>query len=381
MTDNSSSDQPAKTPPDSNHKKKETARISLEAALRQNAKKATGPVPGIPNRPGATGPIPQTIRLKRPPTSQITPSAASPAAEKSTDKIVLGLSPTPLRPAAGETIKRQTAAITPAETARPAAGSGALKKPPDLRQTTGPILGIPTHTTGPIPQTIRLKRPPTAPIGAQPAEPLGAPTVVKALKSEDQSITEAPTAIKEPMAPPMVTARIVLEEPVTPTAETQVKQATTRIPPVTPAQPPVPRTIRLKRPASMTVQGEPGQPGSEDEAAALEKAKAEEAAPTVSRKTETSRIEVPSMEGVLTPTKPRKTLKIKRTTERPAAPTLAAAPEAAAPAEAVPVEEDQGLALPIAAAVATLCIGALVYIMAAQAFGIHLPLPASMQLH
>ncbi|MBI2437554.1 MAG: hypothetical protein HYV36_01900 [Lentisphaerae bacterium] len=376
MTDNTPTDQPAKTPPDSNHKKKETARISLESALALHAKKATSPVPGIPTHPAASGPIPQTIRLKRPPTSQITLQPVTPLSpEKKAGESAPGPSPTPLRPAAAETIKRQTVPISLED-------SSALKKLIDLKRTTGPIMGIPTHT-GPIPQTIRLKRPPTAPIAAQPLQPVGPSTVVKALRNGEQTATEAPTAVKEPDVSKTVTARIVLEEPIPPA--TASKRSTTQIPPIATEAPPIPRTIRLKRPSGLSAslpepgQGdESGRPGDATEEAALA-ANVDQTAPTV-RKAETSRIELPSMESVLAPTVPRKTIKIKRT-ERTVAPREPAEEAAATAVTPAVDEDDQGLIFPIAAAAATLCIAGLVYIMAAQAFGLHLPLPSSMQLH
>ena len=58
-----------------------------------------------------------------------------------------------------------------------------------------------------------------------------------------------------------------------------------------------------------------------------------------------------------------------------------AVPETGAPVEAPTPEEEEALVFPLVAFAATLCIAALVYIMVAQALGIHLPLPASMLLH
>lgn len=368
MADNLPADQPAEAAPGDASPKKETARISLESARPPksplNGKKATSPIPGlsepgIPARPVGSPPIPQTIRLKRPPTSQIAvqpiTSPPPPPAIKA-ENGNLSQAPTAIRPAIAETIKRQTSLIRPEEPATP-------KKIIDLRQTTGPILGIPTHT-GPIPQTIRLKRPPTSPLAAQPPQPTVSPTVVKVVKSGPEVLAEAPTASKEVLPSKGQTSRIVLEEPII--ASGAAKQATARISLIEPGQPPVPKTIRLKRPPSVSAEEEPAR-----------EAKAEQEAPTF-KKTETSKIELAAAPTAVAP--PRKTIKIKRS-DRLAVPTVAAVPKEAVPAAAEPVAEDQGLIFPIVATAATVCIAALVYIMAAQALGLHLPLPAAMQMH
>lgn len=368
MADNLPADQPAEPVPGDAGQKKETARISLESARPPksplNGKKATSPIPdlsepGIPARPAGGPPIPQTIRLKRPPTSQIAvqPVTPPPPPAIKAENGNLSQAPTAVRPAIAETIKRQTAPISPAE-------PGAPKKI-DLRQTTGPILGIPTHT-GPIPQTIRLKRPPTSPLAAQPPQPTVSPTVVKVVKNGLGPLAEAPTVSKEVLPSKGQTSRIVLEESII--ASGAAKQATARISLIESGQPPVPKTIRLKRPPSVSAEEEPAP-----------EAKAEQEA-QVFRKTETSKIELPAAPTAVAP--PRKTLKIKRSDRQPAIPTVAAAvPETAVPAAAEPVEEDRGLIFPVVAAAATVCIAALVYIMAAQALGLHLPLPAAMQMH
>lgn len=372
MADNLPADQPAEPAPGHDGQKKETARISLESARPPksplNGKKATSPIPGlsepgVPARPAGGPPIPQTIRLKRPPTSQIAvqPVTPPPPPAIKVENGNLSQAPTAIRQTIAETIKRQTAPIRPEEPATP-------KKIIDLRQTTGPILGIPTHT-GPIPQTIRLKRPPTSPLAAQSPQPTVSPTVVKMVKSGPEVLAEAPTVSKEVLPPKGQTSRIVLEEPII--APGAAKQATARISLIEPGQPPVPKTIRLKRPPSVSAEEEPAP-----------EAKAEQEA-QVFRKTETSKIELPVAPDAATAVAPpRKTLKIKRSDRQPAIPTVAATvPEEAVPAAAEPVEEDRGLIFPVVAAAATVCIAALVYIMAAQALGLHLPLPAAMQLH
>ncbi|MBU0714499.1 MAG: hypothetical protein KJ964_03965 [Verrucomicrobia bacterium] len=372
MTDNGSAHDPADAPPSNDDLKSQTSRISLESARPLKSplevKKATGLVPGIP----AVGPIPQTIRLKRPPTSPITvqPVDLQPAVKKASDTALVQ-APTTVRAATAETVKRQTSRIGLAESMAP-------KGPTDFKRTTGPILGIPTHA-GPIPQTIRLKRPvtspakrpPTSPVIAKPSEPSVMPRVEPVTRG-GQDTTEAPTVIKHIAAPKTPTSRIVLEELSEPVSAT-TKPPTTNIPPLTSAEPPAPKTIRLKRPSTLS-----------DAEETIQVIKAEESLRTAG-KGETAKIDLPLEDSSLTPITQRKTIKIKRTdrtvTPRSATPEAAAAPEPGALVEAPAPEEEETFAFPLVAVAATLCIAALVYIMVAQAFGVHLLLPSSMQLH
>ncbi|MBU4212322.1 MAG: hypothetical protein KKD33_07045 [Verrucomicrobia bacterium] len=373
MTDNGSTHDPADVPPSDDGLKNQTSRISLESARPLKsplaAKKATSLAPDIP---AYVGPIPQTIRLKRPPTSPITvqPVDLPPSAKKPGDTALVQV-PTTVRTTTAETVKRQTSRIELAESAAP-------KSPTDFKRTTGPILGIPMHA-GPIPQTIRLKRPvtspakrpPTAPVIAKPSEPAVMPRVEQAAQG-GQDITEAPTVIKNIAAPKTPTSRIVLEElPASDSAT--AKQPTTNIPPLTSAEPPAPKTIRLKRPSTLSDAEETAQ------------ATAVEGSLQAAKKGETAKIDLQLEDSALTPITQRKTIKIKRTdrtvTPRSATPEAAAAPEPGALVEAPAPEEEETFVFPLVAFAATLCIAAFVYIMVAQAFGVHLLLPASMQLH
>lgn len=373
MTDNGSTHDPAEVPPSNDGLKNQTSRISLENArpLKSplDAKKATGLVPDMP---AYVGPVPQTIRLKRPPTSPITvqPVDLPPPAKKAGDTALVQ-APTAVRTATAETVKRQTSRIGLAEPAAP-------KSPTDFKRTTGPIVGIPMHP-GPIPQTIRLKRPatspvkrpPTSPFIAKPSEPAVMPRGEQVIRS-GQDITEAPTVIKHVAVPKTPTSRIVLEE-LPASVSATAKQPTTNITPPADAEPPVPRTIRLKRPSTLSDAEETIQVTAADESL------------RAARKGETAKIDLPLEDSALTPITQRKTIKIKRTdrtvTPRSATPESATAKEPGALVEAPAPEEEEAFVFPLVAFAATLCIAALVYIMVAQAFGVHLPLPSSMQLH
>ena len=191
-------------------------------------------------------------------------------------------------------------------------------------------------------------------------------------KRQGQNITEAPTVIKHIAAPKTPTSRIVLEERPAPVSAT-AKQPTTNIPPLTSAEPPSPKTIRLKRPSTLS------------DAEETIQVTAAEGSLRAARKGETSKIDLPLEDSALTPITQRKTIKIKRTdrtvTPSSATPEAAAAPEPGARVEAPAPEEEETFVFPLVAFAATLCIAALVYIMVAQAFGVHLLLPSAMQLH
>ncbi len=357
---------------DNDQVKKQTARISLENTrppkVQLNLKPATGPVPGIPTH---AGPIPQTIRLKRPPTSPI-PIKPAGLSLKTEEPFSQG-APTTARPTAPETVKRQTSRVMLDETSE-------QKLDFDERKMTGPAPGIPTHA-GPIPQTIRLKRPPTSQL-AGVVSPSGAPITVKKVigKAGTQPISEAPTIAKKiaPPPPTFVTSRIIIDEAAPP--ETKQTPA-----PILPKEPPAqPRTIRLKRPSSL------------DEADASPQPEQTPDALQAAKKSETAKIELPAEDASQTPITQRKTIKIRRT-ERNVAPRTVAisrpglaaqktiTPSAPMPAqplapESAPVAE-LGMSFSITAVAAVLCIAALVYIMTAEYFGIKLPLPSSMAMY
>ena len=368
MPENGSTHDPADAPPSNDGLKNQTSRISLESARPLKSplavKKSTGLTPDIPASgiPAYVGPIPQTIRLKRPPTSPITvqPVDLAPPLKKAGDTALVQ-APTTVRTATAETVKRQTSRIGPAESAAP-------KSPADFKRATGPILGIPMHA-GPIPQTIRLKRPATSPVKRPPTSPVITPAVMprgEQATRGGQDITEAPTIIKHLAAPKTPTSRIVLEELIAPVSATN-------IPPLTSAASPAPMTIRLKRPSTLS-----------DAEEAIQVA-ATEGSLLATQKGETAKIDLPLEDSALTPITQRKTIKIKRTdrpgTPRSATPEAAAAPESGARMEVPAPEEEETFVFSLVAFAATLCIAALVYIMVAQAYGVHLLLPSAMQLH
>ena len=370
MTDDVSTHDPAGTPPPGDSLKSQTSRISLGSArvprAAPDAKKSTGLVPGIPAH---AGPIPQTIRLKRPPTSPIAvPSVNLPPAAKKHGDTALVQPSAHAQATTAETVKRQTSRIG---LASPPA---APKNIADLKRSTGPILGIPTHA-GPIPQTIRLKRPPTSPVMRPPTAPVqtARPPAVPATPNGLLPITEAQTIIRHTAAPRSPTSRIVLEEAAGPASAALPKPAA-QIPPLAQEESLSPKTIRLKRPSSLS---------DADETIPVTAADASRQA---SKKGETAKIELPLEDSSLTPITQRKTIKIKRTSAGPAAPRAAAPepvvrPEPGARAPAPAPDEQEIIVFPLVALAATFCIAALVYIMAAQALGVHLPLPSSMPLH
>lgn len=364
MPDNVSDHNPPGATSPNNSPKNKTSRISLDSARPLDAKKATGLVPGIATH---AGPIPQTIRLKRPPTSPIAVQPANlPPLAKKTGDTALSQASAAVQSVTTETVKRQTSRIVLTQSAVP--------KITDFKRATGPISGIPTHA-GPIPQTIRLKRPATAPI--QPAKPAVAPTATQATKDGTHTITEAPTIIRHVDVPKSPTSHVVLDNSPAP-ASIAIKQQTTQMPPIPPMEPLAPKTIRLKRPSSLS------------DAEESIRGAATEAALQTAKKGETAKIELPLEDSSLTPITQRKTIKIKRAdrtvTPRTAASEPAAQPKPPQPRPDVLVEtpvpeEAETLVFPIVAFAASLCIAALIYIMAAQAFGVHLLLPSSMQLH
>ncbi|MDD5482180.1 MAG: hypothetical protein PHP98_00810 [Kiritimatiellae bacterium] len=239
----------------------------------------------------------------------------------------------------------------------------------DDKQSTGPIMGIPTHKVSPIPQTIRLKRPSTSPIVISPPDITTAPTVVKTARSKPPTapVGENATVIRppSPQRPLKETSRIILE--LGPQAAESPKK-TSPIPAISPLEPtPGPKTIRLKRPSTIIAEA-----AGEMQAA---------------KKSETAKIDLPKEAEYLTPATQRKTIKIKRTDRniiartvsvtrqaeaRPpakaAAPEKKPAPEISAPEEPLPV-------FSILAGLTAVCLVLLAYLLTAQAFGPELILP------
>jgi len=314
--------------------KSQTSRISLDSARPAkpaDGRKATGPIAiGAPHAP-PHAPIPQTIRLKRPPTSPIMVPVSDRAEAK-----------------------RQSAPIVV-----PAAKSAS-----DSKRATGPIVGIPTHAA-PIPQTIRLKRPSTTPVVRPPTGKTPAPAPL--------SRSEAPTLVKKAAGPASSTSRIVLEDARPAAAAGMAKQSTTEIPPVPAAPPETPRTIRLKAPATL---------------AEAESGAGVDTTLQSAKKAETTKIELPPEEGAAVPLAQRKTIRIKRADAgapaRPAPPPPKRAPEAAperasaADVQPAPADAETGMAWSAVAAAALICLAALAYLLAAQSVLPGLPVPAAL---
>ena len=373
MPENESNPNPADAAHVNENLKNRTMRISLDSVrppkATPNAKNTTAVAP---DGTAHAAPFPQTIRLKRPPTAPITlPPIERPAPSRKTgDTEPIPASNVIKNETAETVVKRQTTRIGLNETTPP-------KSPTDLKRSTGPIMGIPMHAV-PIPQTIRLKRPATGPIKRPPTAPIIAPpleskvtTHMEQAVAEEPVMTEAPTVIKRAI-PKVPTARIVLDTSPVQLPGT-VKPPTAAISTLTPTDLPEPKTIRLKRPSA-----------PEDAEAAIQITATDETL-TAAPKAETSKIAVPLEDNAQTTMTQRKTIKIKRTdrslTPRPTTPPAVAGTQPDVLLKTPAVEEDPALLSPIVACAAMLCMAALVYIMVAQACGVHLLLPATMQLH
>lgn len=282
------------------------------------------------------------------------------------------------------------------------AGQPAGPAPPPVptaaeKKATGPISGVPLHTA-PIPQTIKLKRPATAPITiGRPAEIAAAPTVVKAVpaKLAGAPVSETPTVIKKAVSAGALreTSRIIIDAPAA-----DLRKKTAPLPIVSPFAPtPPPKTIRLKRPSGIV-------PISTPEEKLPAPALAETPVVTVetppAKKLETAKIELPAAEAAeyQVPSTQRKTIKIKRSdrniiprtvvlSRKPelipaeAKPRAAPVPQKAEPAAKPPLVPEEPLpAFALLTGLAVVCLLLLVYLLAAQAFGpkLILPVPAGL---
>ena len=248
----------------------------------------------------------------------------------------------------------------------------------DEKKSTGPIMGIPTHTA-PIPQTIRLKRPSTSPIVISP-DITTAPTVVKVAHPKPPTVPvgETPTVIKKqvPSRPLQETSRIILE--LGPQAG-EVRPKTSPMPVVSATEPtPGPKTIRLKRPSTVV----PVAPSAPEAAGDMQAAK----------KSETAKIELPQSTEFQAAAAQRKTIKIKRTDRNVISRAVTVAREAPAkpqeekilpkeePAPATAIQDEPLPVFSALAGLAMVCLALLVYLLAAQAFGptLLLPVPAGL---
>lgn len=325
----------------------QTARIALENVTPSKSpfdpKRTTSPLtagapaPTIRLKKPATAPV-----LSKPPTSNMTDAARGQGSLKAHTTIIRELPRDP------DLAKRETSRIILRDIT-PSAPTAEAKR------STAPISGIPVSATG-IPQTIRLKRPPTATAAAKVQDAAGASA--RARPSGDARLKSQ-------------TSRVVLDDAIKASAASD-SRATSPIAAVPAAQP---QTIRLKRPAD-----------------ALAVKTEAEAAVDEGAKSKTAKIDLPS--AVVDATSPasltqRKTIKIKRTERNVAPNTLVlkrsaskTAPEPApakeALAQAVPAAAAPtglGWAFAAIAAAALVCAAGLAYLLAAQAFGPELQLP------
>jgi len=240
------------------------------------------------------------------------------------------------------------------------------------KKSTGLITGIPTHTA-PIPQTIRLKRPSTSPIVINPPDMTSAPTVVKIAhaKPPTSQVDSTATVIKKPLSskPTNETSRIILEvEPQAP----GIKKKTLPVPGISASEPtPGPKTIRLKKPSTIMT------------AASMEELRDIAAEVQTAKKSETSKIELPTGAAFDAPITQRKTIKIKRTDRNIIAPHKPAeqtqAKAIATTEQQIPSQEfAQDKTTPvfsILAGAAAIFLILLTYLLASQAFGPKLVFP------
>lgn len=348
MTENTP---PKKQPEADKLGKAQTSRISLEDALPSKSpfdpRRTTSPV---------TAGAPPTIRLKKPataplfvkpPTSNIAPAQPGAGYAKSHTTIIRELPRDP------DLAKRETSRIILRDITPAAA-------PAEAKRSTAPIAGIPVSATG-IPQTIRLKRPPTSSLSAKPQDLAGAPT-----RARPAAAPGGEARLKSQ------TSRVVLDDALKASAAGDSRATS----PIAAAPPVQPQTIRLKRPADALA------------------VKTDAEAADDGAKSKTAKIDLPP--AVLDATSPasitqRKTIKIKRTERNVAPHTLVlkrtaakAAPEQAvtveskteeAVAEAAAAPAGPGWGFAAIAAAAFICAACLAYLMAAQAFGPELQLP------
>jgi len=193
-----------------------------------------------------TTPTPKTISLKRPTTTAInmagTPAQPAPAGKKDTTR--LDDNPTVARDAKPKSAKaplvgipRQPTANRKSETIRISLTDilPASRKPVDGKRDTTPIMELAT-AAAPVPATIQLKRPPTAPITITPDVGMTPPAKGK------NSPMEAPTAARPTGEDGKKrTTRLILDAMAAPAASEDFSRMTS---PITV----IPQTIRLKRP-------------------------------------------------------------------------------------------------------------------------------------
>lgn len=241
-------------------------------------------------------------------------------------------------------------AVDPKMTTMPVSG---LMKPPSTRISKG------------IPKTIKLKRPPLsspaqrAAAGGQPGK---APTsrITPSSKTKTTPIEEAPTIIKKPPVGKRETSVINVGDTIAKPASKQ----TSKIPDAS-----TPKTIQLKR--SSTAEPVVKDTDSDNIAAA--------------KKSETAKISLPdqAISPDSAPVTQRKTIKIKRSERNTPATSGVAVAMPSRVFQRKPQEEEStavdddtiSIVFSIAAVLAVLFAGCLVYILTAQAFAPDLTLP------
>ena len=243
-------------------------------------------------------------------------------------------------------------------TGEPAAGK-------DVKRATAPVDLTAPHQV--MPKTIRLKRPATTIVAVQPGSAPGAATpetIIKTVKLEGAG--EPPTQGEKRSTKPVNVA------------DTGAA---------------VPKTILLKKPATVATVL---RSGAADKKATDAIKKATDTILAATRKSQTTRIEIPAQDNqpASAPATQVKTVRLKRTAQAAAVDVSGAGAEAEAqgefdPSQMIPemrrrakrnlegeeYEGEMNVLFPILAVAALLVIGALTYILSAQAFGPELAVP------
>ncbi len=262
-------------------------------------------------------------------------------------------------------------------TGEPAAGK-------DGKRATAPVDLTAPHQV--MPKTIRLKRPATTIVAVQPGSAPGAAapeTIIKTVKLTRDTSKLAVEPSKKG------TERIQLEG--AGEAPSQGEKRSTKAVNVTDTG--APKTILLKKPATVATVL---RSGAADKKATDAIKKATDTILSAPRKSQTTRIEIPAQDNqpASAPATQVKTVRLRRTGQAAAADVSGAGAEAEAqgefdPSQMIPemrrrakrnlegdeYEGEMNVLFPILAVAALLVIGALTYILSAQAFGPELAVP------
>lgn len=264
-------------------------------------------------------------------------------------------------------------------TGEPAAGK-------DVKRATAPVDLTAPHQV--MPKTIRLKRPATTIVAVQPGSAPGAATPETIIKTVKLTRDTSKLAV-EPSK--KGTERIQLEGAGEP--PTQGEKRSTKPVNVADTGAAVPKTILLKKPATVATVL---RSGAADKKATDAIKKATDTILAATRKSQTTRIEIPAQDNqpASAPATQVKTVRLKRTAQAAAVDVSGAGAEAEAqgefdPSQMIPemrrrakrnlegeeYEGEMNVLFPILAVAALLVIGALTYILSAQAFGPELAVP------